>query len=126
VWRGYRACFFLELGTLKDGKKGEVTIGVDACPWRLTREGTQILAHLDEPNALDEVLPALTGRQVIAIQVDTQQRRARLLLSGDTIIETAHEHPGDAWYALAAGYQIVVNDECCVVTRTFPIRAQTT
>lgn len=118
VWRGYRSVFFLEFGQVREGK-GEITVGLDACPWRLLQHDKEVLTHFDALEAIDKELPTLIGNTVHDVVVDKHLKRTRIVLSNNIIIETDHSGSGSAWYLLAPGYQVTVSEGGQITTKNF-------
>lgn len=108
--------FFLECGAEVHSGKGEHTIGFDYCPWRLLRDGRELVSGNDALAMIDEQIPRLVGLSVEGIELQPDTARACITLSGDVQIETAHNSQGSQWYVLQPGLETTVGYRCQVTS----------
>lgn len=108
--------FFLECGAEVHSGKGQHTIGFDYCPWRLLRDGRELISGNDALAAIDAQLPRLVGLTIEAVQLQPPTARSCITLSSGVQIETAHDNQGSQWYILQPGLEITIGHRCQVTS----------
>ncbi len=86
VWRGHGSVFFMELGKLsKDGKKGEYTLWIDTCRWKLNRDGKVIDGNEEPYDVIDTEVEKLVGLKISKIEFDTPSKRLHVFFDDDSL-----------------------------------------